>query len=158
MYFDDDQQQPPAPPEPPIFFSQYLGSAAQVGLAGSLSLLGAIVGRIIPGFAVPYGVLLAIAMLFFLCKALGEFKPENRMIWLLPAGAIILGAAFGLWDALQAIVVVHGVWVGVAATAGSFALMVSLASLAVAKPPQPRKVRQTEANFYQVEDEVNPWN
>lgn len=158
MYFDDDRQQAPAPPEPPIFFSQYLGSAAQIGLAGSISLTLAVFGRIVPGFAWTYGMLLTGASLFFLCKAASEYKPQNRVIWLLPLGAIFMGAAFGLWDALRGYVLVQGLWVGILAATGSLALIVTLASLATAKPPTPRKTRQAEASFYQVEEEINPWS
>ncbi len=159
MYVEEDEQPTALPtPDPPIFFSQYLGSAAQIGLAGSLSLLGAIVGRVIPGFAIPYCLLLAGATGYLLLKAASEYKPENRVIWLLPLGAVLLGASFGVWDAVQAIATVTGQRVAIAACAGSLLIIVGLASLATAKPPTRRKTRQTEASFCQVDEEINPWD
>ena len=71
MYSEFEDQGPlsPTPPALPPSAAAINADLAKMGLICGASMLGAIAARLIPGLAVPYGLLLTAAMLGTLARA-----------------------------------------------------------------------------------------
>ena len=95
MYSEFEDQGPlsPTPPALPPSAAAINADLAKMGLICGASMLGAIAARLIPGLAVPYGLLLTAAMLGTLARASSAEEKGDRVLGAIIGGAIALNVA-----------------------------------------------------------------
>lgn len=143
MYLEDQHPPQPQAPQPPMFLAERVSGLSHLTLYGVGAMTGAIFARIIPGLAIPWSLLLGGYCLSMLVMGASEVEPRDRLVYLAPMGAVIVGTALAVWDAAAAWARHQPEWMAIAASAGAFALVATLLALATAPHPS-RQVRRRE--------------
>lgn len=151
--FEDQGAIAPQPPALPPSAAAINADLAKLGLICGASMLGAIAARLIPGLAVPYGLLLTAAMLGTLARASSAEEKGDRVLGAIIGGAIALGASLGLWDALQGLLIGQMSQIpGLLFAIASLGLTYLLIDVASTKKQPPAAPKDSEAL------EAEPWN
>lgn len=151
--FQDQSAIAPTPPALPPSAAAINADLAKLGLIAGSSMLGAIAARLIPGLAVPYGLILTASMLGTLARASSAEEKGDRVLGAIIGGAIALGASLGLWDALQGLLIGQMSQIpGLLFAIASLGLTYLLIDVATAKKQPPAAPKDSEAL------EAEPWN